>query len=148
MFTKAQLFSQIGFAMEFMCDFLITSSISYYLWKAKLASQSQRTVNLLSRLITISVEIGLLCTVTSCSSLVLFETSPHTSLYTIPLFMLGKMYSNSLLTVRSSFFFLVPYPFGSQHRYKGAQLSYSDHGQPPDLRPHSHERVGLPRSYQ
>lgn len=92
-------------AVEFTCDFLITSSTSYYLWKAKVASRNQRTINLLSRLITISVETALICTVTTCSALVLFETSPHTSLYAIPLFMLGKMCSNSLLAVCPPFLF-------------------------------------------
>ena len=73
--------------------------MSYFLWKARLASRAQRTINLLSRLIMLSIETGLVTTLTGITGLVLVRVFENTALYVVPVFILGKLYSNSLLVV-------------------------------------------------
>ena len=71
----------------------------YYLWKAKQWSATRRMNNVLGRLIHLTVETGFICTASSITSLILFTASQRTSMYTIPLFLISKLYSNCLLAV-------------------------------------------------
>ena len=71
----------------------------YILWKARSQSRTPRTINLLSRLIALSIETGLATTVSGAAGLVFVEVVRNTALYVVPMFMLSKLYSNSLLVV-------------------------------------------------
>ena len=103
-FGLTELIAQTATAVELACNLVITSSTSYYLWKAKSAVRTQRIINFLSRLIVLSIETSLACAITSTVALALFYVSGNTSFFALPLFLLGKLYSNSLLAVRSSIF--------------------------------------------
>ena len=90
---------QLWAGTSFVCNLLITLSMFYYLWKAKQWSATRRMNNVLGRLIHLTVETGFICTASSITSLILFTASQRTSMYTIPLFLISKLYSNCLLAV-------------------------------------------------
>ena len=61
----------------------------------------QRTSNLLGRLIAITIETCLACTTVGITVLLIFIISRDSMIYVVPLFMVGKFYSNSMLAVGS-----------------------------------------------
>ena len=83
------------------CDSVITCAMFYHLWKAKQVTRVRRTTNVLSRLISLTVETGLACTAISIAALLTFLLSRNTTIYAVPTFVVGKVYANSLLAVRS-----------------------------------------------
>ena len=71
----------------------------YFLWRERKKSNIRKTSNILIRLIKLTVETGFLCAAVTTLSLVFFVTSRSTNLYTVPVMLISKMYSNSLLAV-------------------------------------------------
>ncbi|KAJ3720079.1 hypothetical protein FB446DRAFT_747268 [Lentinula raphanica] len=80
-----------------LCDFLITFVLVFQLFRYERRSASARTRDALLRLITLTVETGLVTALTALIELLLFVFFRDNTLYFIPLFMLSKVYSNCLL---------------------------------------------------
>jgi len=95
-------FSLAWVASSVLCDLAITCSMFYYLWQAKKSTTIQRTTSLITRLIRLTVETGLIVTTISLVTSILFVTSPKTGFYAVPLLVLSKTYSNCLLAVLNS----------------------------------------------
>ena len=74
----------------------------YFLWKAKKVSMTRKSTNILGKLIDVTVETGLACTTTMITALLTFHLSPTSAIFAVPLFMVGKFYSTSVLTVSPS----------------------------------------------
>ena len=92
---RAQAWASIDQA----CNLLITCTMSYILWRARLRSRAKSTISLLSKIITLVIETGLATTVSGTFGIALVFAYKQTTLYAIPMFMLSKLYSNSLLAV-------------------------------------------------
>ncbi|THH30601.1 hypothetical protein EUX98_g3577 [Antrodiella citrinella] len=74
----------------------------YYLIKAKSTSSARRTTSLLTRLITFTLETGLLCAVVNVISFILFLSSRSTLMFVVPLATTSKLYSNCMLAMFNS----------------------------------------------
>ncbi|THH32213.1 hypothetical protein EUX98_g1998 [Antrodiella citrinella] len=90
----------VWLAMSCACDVMITGSMFFYLQRAKKAILVKKTSNLLTRLIALTVETGLLSCTVQLTALICFVVADQTLLYTAPVSVTSKLYSNSLLTVR------------------------------------------------
>ncbi|TCD63231.1 hypothetical protein EIP91_005816 [Steccherinum ochraceum] len=90
--------SIIWSASSALCNLVITASMVYYLLRARKMT-FRSTTSILTRLLIFTLETSILCAVVSVAALVCFIVSPATSLYTVPLMILSKLYSNSLLGV-------------------------------------------------
>ena len=93
--------AQAWASVSVVCNTLITCTISFCLWKMKKRTSIQQTTDILARLMTLTVETGLAGTLCTATTLFLFLLEPTTFLLEVPLFVLSKVYSNSLLAVRS-----------------------------------------------
>lgn len=71
----------------------------YYLHKAK--TSFKRTAALLSRVVSVTVETGLICATFAILALVFFVTFKEITYHLTPSITLSKLYSNSLLAVRT-----------------------------------------------
>ncbi|KAJ4474839.1 hypothetical protein J3R30DRAFT_616360 [Lentinula aciculospora] len=80
-----------------LADFLITAVLVLQLFRYNKRSSSSQTRDALQRLITLTVETGLVTALTALLELLLFILFKENTLYFIPLFMLSKVYSNCLL---------------------------------------------------
>ncbi|KAJ3974914.1 hypothetical protein EV361DRAFT_586677 [Lentinula raphanica] len=80
-----------------LCDFLITVVLVIQLYRYERRSSSAQTRDKLLRLITLTVDTGLVTTLTALIELLLFSLFHDNTLHFIPLFMLSKVYSNCLL---------------------------------------------------
>jgi len=85
-----------------LCDVMITSSMFFYLRRAKNAVLVKKTNTLLTRLIALTVETGLISSAVQITALVTFVVADHTLLYTAPISVTSKLYSNSLLAILNS----------------------------------------------
>ncbi|KAF9026931.1 hypothetical protein BDZ89DRAFT_826923 [Hymenopellis radicata] len=80
-----------------LCDLIITLSMFYLLFSARAKTNFNRTNTLLTRLIFLSVQTGLLTSVVAAIELVLLVAWRDYEFHEIPGFVLAKMYSNALL---------------------------------------------------
>ena len=71
----------------------------YYLRKTKRVIRGQAKVTLVTRILKVAVETGLLCAAVVTLGLILYVSFPHTSWYIFPAITASKLYSNSLLAV-------------------------------------------------
>ncbi|KAJ7325758.1 hypothetical protein DFH08DRAFT_886173 [Mycena albidolilacea] len=80
-----------------VCDVLITMALTFIFWRKKKASNFAQTSGVLNRLIRLSIETGLLTSVTATVETILW-VGWHQYNYHFTLFlMLGKLYSNVLM---------------------------------------------------
>ncbi|KAJ7924231.1 hypothetical protein B0H13DRAFT_1864104 [Mycena leptocephala] len=82
---------------SFVTDILILGSMVWILYTSKDMTFTSTTNNLLDRLIINSVQTGGVTVACAGATLILFLKSTDTVYYGIPLYMLGKLYSNSLV---------------------------------------------------
>ncbi|KAJ7211063.1 hypothetical protein B0H12DRAFT_1242622 [Mycena haematopus] len=82
---------------SFVTDILIAGSMIWILYTSKNGAFNPTMNNLLDRLIINSVQTGGVTVACSGVTLILFLKSTDTVYYGIPLYMLGKLYSNSLV---------------------------------------------------
>ncbi|KAJ7816493.1 hypothetical protein B0H14DRAFT_2844538 [Mycena olivaceomarginata] len=82
---------------SFVTDILISGSMIWILYTAKNTAFTPTTNNLLDRLNINSVQTGGITAACAGVTLILFLKSTDTVYYGIPLYMLGKLYSNSLV---------------------------------------------------
>lgn len=81
-----------------VCDIVIAVSMLYYMRHARTGFRA--TTTLLTKIIRVSIETGLICATFALLDLSIFLAYPHNN-YHIPICMcLSKIYSNSLLAVR------------------------------------------------
>ncbi|KAJ6617534.1 hypothetical protein B0H10DRAFT_1305648 [Mycena sp. CBHHK59/15] len=78
-------------------DVLITTCMTYILYSAKMRTPWADSVTMLGRLVNITVQTGLATVVTACIDLILFLHFSTTDYHLVPAYILGKLYSNSLL---------------------------------------------------
>ncbi|KAH8088920.1 hypothetical protein BXZ70DRAFT_954760 [Cristinia sonorae] len=81
---------------------VITCSIMFYLRQARRSTEIKHTTTLITRLITFSAESGIVCTTISVTGLILFITSPNTSLFELPTITASKLFSNCFIAVLNS----------------------------------------------
>ncbi|KAJ4471176.1 hypothetical protein C8R41DRAFT_969098 [Lentinula lateritia] len=98
-----------------VCDFLITSVLVFKLFSHGRRSISPVTRSMLFRLITLTVETGLVTALTALSELLLFIIFRTNNLHFIPLLMLSKMYSNCLLATLNARVVIHPETGDTQH---------------------------------
>ncbi|KAJ3874897.1 hypothetical protein F5051DRAFT_415566 [Lentinula edodes] len=98
-----------------VCDFLITSVLVFKLFSHGRRSMSPVTRSMLFRLITLTVETGLVTALTALSELLLFIIFRTNNLHFIPLLMLSKMYSNCLLATLNARVVIHPGTGDTQH---------------------------------
>ena len=94
-----RLLEQVCAGISAVCHVLITGTIFHYLWRVKKNSMTRRSTTLITRLIKLTVETGLICAAANLMALILFVSSPRTLLYIMPIAMTSKLYSNCLLAV-------------------------------------------------
>ncbi|KAF7311189.1 hypothetical protein MKEN_01020400 [Mycena kentingensis (nom. inval.)] len=82
------------------CDTLITSTLLLVLtdYRRSLTLTRTHTSTLLSRLITSTIETGLITSVVAIADVILFILFSNTNIHQTPAFMLGKLYTNVLMT--------------------------------------------------
>jgi len=85
-----------------LCDVIITISMIYFLRKARLSNGVKRTSTLLTRLIKLTFETGLVCSTFAIVDLTLFLRFQENNFHLLPALTLCKLYSNSLLVVFNS----------------------------------------------
>lgn len=83
------------------CDFFIVASMTYYLSKSKSRLRTGRAKAILARLIALSLETGLLCTIVTAVDLAFFLALPESTYHLAPALVVSKLYTNSMLSVRS-----------------------------------------------
>jgi len=96
---RAKILASSGSALT---DVAITCCMFYYLRKAKNASMITRTTTMLTRLIRLTIESGLITAAVASVNVILFAASQDTLMYTIPLVVTTKIYSNCLLALLNS----------------------------------------------
>ncbi|TCD63226.1 hypothetical protein EIP91_005811 [Steccherinum ochraceum] len=84
------------------CDVAVTGSMFYYLWRAKQLSSRKQTASLLTRLINLTVETGVIYTTATILDCVLFIAYPDNTIYIVPLTITSKLYTNCLIAVLNS----------------------------------------------
>jgi len=84
------------------CDVMITITMVILLRKAKQRSTFSTTHRMINKLMQNTVETGMVTAVTAVTELILFLVYPHTSLHIALLFMLAKLYTNTLLATLNS----------------------------------------------
>ncbi|KAF5364923.1 hypothetical protein D9758_008166 [Tetrapyrgos nigripes] len=85
-------------AITLACDASITGVLSYYLWKSRTGMQASDKA-VISKLIRTSVETALPVTVCCIGVLVFLTTMPRSNLQMIFGVPLGRLYTNTLMTV-------------------------------------------------
>lgn len=82
-----------------LCDLLIVSSTVFYLVKAR-TSEFQKTTNqIITRIVMLTAETGLLCAIFAVFDLYLFATFKETNFHLALCMELSKIYSNSILLI-------------------------------------------------
>ena len=79
---------------------IIAGSMLYYLRWSRKVLRGKATIVLVTRILKLTVESGLLCAVVFTIGLILFLVLPQTEWYILPAMIASKLYSNSLLAVR------------------------------------------------
>ncbi|KAH8102927.1 hypothetical protein BXZ70DRAFT_1057387 [Cristinia sonorae] len=85
-----------------LCDVLITVSMIYFLRRARNDNGVKRTTTLLTRLIKLTFETGMVCSTFAIIDLSLFLRFQQNNFHLLPAITLCKLYSNSLLVVFNS----------------------------------------------
>ncbi|KAJ7118965.1 hypothetical protein C8R44DRAFT_789757 [Mycena epipterygia] len=85
-----------------LCDLIIVFSTVFYLVKSRRPEFQLRTNLVISRIIMITVETGVLCAVFAIVDLYLFATYKGTNYHLALCIELSKLYSNSILLVLNS----------------------------------------------
>lgn len=85
--------------MDLVCNMTISCAIALSLWGMKRRLIARRTSSIVSRLIKITVETGLVCTISMFLGLMFYLFKPKTALFAAPLAVLSKLNSNCLLAV-------------------------------------------------
>ncbi|TCD65364.1 hypothetical protein EIP91_002762 [Steccherinum ochraceum] len=85
-----------------LCDVLITCSMIYFLRNARSKNGVKRTTTLLTRLIKLTFETGMVCSTFAIVDLSLFLRFQENNYHLLPAITLCKLYSNSLLVVFNS----------------------------------------------
>ncbi|EPQ52288.1 hypothetical protein GLOTRDRAFT_47746, partial [Gloeophyllum trabeum ATCC 11539] len=80
-----------------LCDLIIAASMIYYLHKSR--TGFSRTDDIVQRLIRVTVETGLICTVVALIDLAVYVAFKDNNYHFTPVLTLSKLYSNSLLAV-------------------------------------------------
>ncbi|KAJ7449287.1 hypothetical protein FB451DRAFT_1531678 [Mycena latifolia] len=78
-------------------DVFITTCMTYILHTAKMKTAWADSETLLGRMVRITVQTGLATVVTACIDLFLFVHFTNNDFHLVPAYVLGKLYSNSLL---------------------------------------------------
>ncbi|KAJ7449290.1 hypothetical protein FB451DRAFT_1288030 [Mycena latifolia] len=78
-------------------DVFITTCMTYILYTAKMKTAWADSETLLGRMVRITVQTGLATVVTACIDLFLFVHFTNNDFHLVPAYVLGKLYSNSLL---------------------------------------------------
>ncbi|RPD54774.1 hypothetical protein L226DRAFT_611205 [Lentinus tigrinus ALCF2SS1-7] len=86
----------VWLAGSLICDVLIATSMLFFLSKRK---QGLSTDAILSRIITLTVETGVLTATVACIDLSLFVAFPQTNYHFAPALVLSKLYSNSFMVL-------------------------------------------------
>ncbi|KAH8085993.1 hypothetical protein BXZ70DRAFT_556454 [Cristinia sonorae] len=92
----------VCFTSATLCDLLIAGSMSYLFWKARKSTITRQTSTKLARLITLTVETGLITAISTAMMFVLFVARKNTLLYAGFLTPASKLYSNSLMVLLNS----------------------------------------------
>ena len=94
---------QVHSSGSVVCDTIIACSMSYHIWKARTIIRGNVTTTLITRILRLTVETGVICTVVVTTFLVLFVISSASggAWYTAPALAMSKFYSVSLLAVWS-----------------------------------------------
>ncbi|KAH8078738.1 hypothetical protein BXZ70DRAFT_901863, partial [Cristinia sonorae] len=80
-----------------LCDIIITVSMLYYLHRAK--SEYKATTTVLTKIVNITVQTGLICAAFAILDLTFFIATPEQNYYFAPNLILSKLYSNSVLVI-------------------------------------------------
>jgi hypothetical protein len=81
-----------------VCDVIIALSMMFYLLKSRTGFSNTNTI--LTRIIRVTVETGLVTAIFATLDIVLFLAFPDVNYHIAPNLALAKLYSNSLLMVR------------------------------------------------
>ncbi|KAJ3482695.1 hypothetical protein NLI96_g6805 [Meripilus lineatus] len=90
----------IWFVSTAVCDFVIAISTFYYLKKKK--TYFRPTETMMTKLIRVTVETGLICAACALLELIMFVAFADDTFYMPMCLLLSKLYSNSLLAVLNS----------------------------------------------
>lgn len=83
-----------------LCDFIITISMVTFL--ARASTGFSQTDSVITKLIRMTVETGLVTTTVAITELILYLVYPHNNLHMIPALALAKLYTNTLLATFNS----------------------------------------------
>lgn len=83
-----------------LCDFIITISMVTFL--ARASTGFSQTDSVITKLIRMTVETGLVTTTAAITELILFLVYEHNNLHMIPALALAKLYTNTLLATFNS----------------------------------------------
>ncbi|TCD60454.1 hypothetical protein EIP91_010048 [Steccherinum ochraceum] len=95
--TKSFRSTSVWLGGTALCDIIITASMLFYLRRAKTGYKA--TTTLLTRIINITVQTGLVCATFAILDLTFFIATPEQNYYFAPNLILSKLYSNSLLVI-------------------------------------------------
>ncbi|KAF9026487.1 hypothetical protein BDZ89DRAFT_1113820 [Hymenopellis radicata] len=85
-----------------LCDAIITSTLVFYLFRHGRRSPFEETRSLMSKLVTLTIETGMVTAFTAFLELLFFLVFPTNNMHFIPFLSLSKMYSNCLLATLNS----------------------------------------------
>ncbi|KAJ6606193.1 hypothetical protein DFH09DRAFT_1017147 [Mycena vulgaris] len=85
-----------------LCDLIIVSATTYYLVTSRSSDFSARTKTILTRIIKLTVETGVICALFALINLYLFTTYKGTNYHLSLCIELSKVYSNSMLLIMNS----------------------------------------------
>ncbi|TFK71971.1 hypothetical protein BDN72DRAFT_836897 [Pluteus cervinus] len=81
----------------FVCNFIIAATMVSVLWRARAATNYQQTKTVLNHLIVHTIETGGLTAIVATVEMGLFIYSPHSYLHLSMFYIIGRVYSNSLV---------------------------------------------------
>ncbi|KAF7294573.1 hypothetical protein MIND_00993800 [Mycena indigotica] len=84
------------------CDLLIVASTCFYLLVVRTRGLNPTTDHVISRIVRITAETGLLCAIAAIADLIIFATFPHRNFHLAICLWLSKVYSNSILLILNS----------------------------------------------
>jgi len=90
----------ISVSGSFICDIIIAGCMVYYLSRLKTGYKSTRAR--ISRVISLTIETGALTAAAAIVEVVLFFRVSQTGYFLTPAFVLGKLYSNSMMMLFNS----------------------------------------------
>jgi len=79
------------------CDISIAAALVWYLYQSQSQSTAAEPENIVNRIITFSVNTGVITSICALASLVTLATMPHNLVYTVFFFCVSKLFINSLL---------------------------------------------------